>query len=129
MSTLLALTPHHNYGKVPSRPRQTVYETADILRQVNDVTAVPSLSFKAIDTYDGTAFGDEHPLCLSETLELVRHRSRVHVVGRRERLNRFFVALAAIARVLPFSHGRTLSGCLGGKPSFPQNWQRLGRSL
>ena len=55
---------------------------------------------------------------LYETLELVGQRSRVHVVGRRERLNRFFVALAAIARLLSFSHGRSLSGCLGGKPPF-----------
>ena len=117
MSTLPALTPHHNYEKLPSRRRQAVDEITDILRQVNDVTAVPSLSpFKAIDTHDRTAFGDEHLLHLSETLELVGRGFRVHVVGR---LNRFFVALAAIARVLSFSHGRSLSGCLGGKPQFP----------
>ena len=74
-------------GKVSSRPRQTVDEITDILRQVNDATAVPSLPpFKAIDTHDRTVFGDEHLLRLSETLELVGHRSRVHVVGRRERL-------------------------------------------
>ena len=120
VNTLLALTPHHNYGELPSRPRQTVDEITDILRQVNDVTAVPSLSpFNAIYTHDRTAFGDEHILRLSEILELVGHSSMIHVVGRREILNRFFVALAAIARVLSFSHGRSLSGCLSGKPPFP----------
>ena len=31
----------------------------------------------------------------------------------------FFVALAAIARVLSSSHHRSLSGCLGGKKPFP----------
>ena len=119
-STLPALTPHDSYRKVPSKPKQTVDETIDILRQVNDVTAVPSLSpFQAIDTHDGTAFDDEHLLRLSGAFELVGHKSRVHVVGRRERLNRFFVALAAIARVLPFSHRRSLSICLGGKLPFP----------
>ena len=127
MNTLPALTPHHNYGKLPSRPRQAVDEITDILRQVNDVTAVPSLPpFKAIDTHDRTAFGDEHLLRLNETLQLVRHRSRVHVVGRRERLNRFFVALAAIARVLFFSHGPSLSGCLGGKPPFSAEMATCG---
>ena len=65
------------------------------------------------------SLGDEHLLRLSETLEFVGHRSRVHVVGRREKLNRFFVALAAIARVLLSSHRRSLSGCLGGKPPSP----------
>ena len=101
-------------------PKQVVDEIIDILRQANDVTAVPSLpSFKAIDTHDKTAFGDEQLLRLSQTLELVGHRSSVHVVGRRERLDRFFVALAAIVRVLSFSHGRSLSGCLGDKPPFP----------
>ena len=101
-------------------PRQTVDEITDILRQVNYVTAIPSLSpFQAIDTHDRTAFDDEHLLRLSETLELAGHRSRVHVVGRSERLNQFFVALAAIAHVLSFSQSRSLSGCLGGKPPFP----------
>ena len=37
-------------------------------------------------------------------LFIVYHRSRVHVVGRRERLNLFFVALAAIARVLQINN-------------------------
>ena len=84
------------------------------------MTTVPSLSpSQTIDTHDGTVFGDEHLLRLRETLELVGHRSRVHVVGRRGSLNRFFVALAGIARVLPSSHRRSLSGCLGGKPPFP----------
>ena len=121
VNTLPALTPHHNYGKLPSRPRKAVDEITDILRQVNEGTAVPSRSFfKAIDTHDRTAFGDEHLLRLNETLELLRHRSRVHVVGTRERLNRFFVALAAIARVLSFSHGRSLTGCLHRRqPPFP----------
>ena len=116
MSTLPALTPHDNYRKDLSSPWQTVDETTNILRQVYDVTAVPSLfPFHAIDAHDGTAFGDEHLLRLSETLELVGHRSRVHVVGRREKLDRFFVALAAIACILRSS----LSGCLGGKPPLP----------
>ena len=67
-----------------------------------------------------------HLLCLSETLQLVRHRSRIHVVGRRERLNLFFVALAAIARVLSFSHDLSLSGCLGGKPPFSAEMATCG---
>ena len=127
VSTLPPLTPYDNYRKVPSRPWQTVDETTDVLRQVNDVTAVPSLSpFQAIDTYDGTAFGDEHLLLLSETLELVGHGSRLHIVGRREILDRLFVALAAIARVLPSSHRRSLSECLGGKSPFPAELATFG---
>ena len=46
------------------------------------------------------------------------------------KLHRFFVALAAIARVLSFSHGPSLSGCLGVKQLFPAElatceWQSL----
>ena len=56
---------------------------------------------------------------MSPLIELGGHRSRVRVVDRKEIFDRFFVALATIARVLPSSHRRSLSGCLGGKPPFP----------
>ena len=43
------------------------------------------------------------------------------------RLRRFFVALAAIAQqVLSFSHGPSLSGCLGVKPPFPAGLATCG---
>ena len=65
---------HHNYRKVPSRPWETVDQITDILRQINDVAAISSLSpFQAIVTHAETGFGDKHLLHLSETLELVGH--------------------------------------------------------
>ena len=94
---LCPLSAHDENGDIGGEAGQASGEPRDILRDVNDVTAVRILP--SPEAVDGGDLCDEHLLNLQHSLQLWGYVSRVHVVVGGEGFGVLLVAVAAFAPV------------------------------